>query len=395
LPDLQGGESVAVATPAPIEPERFDEQVAAVRARFSTADPLTVGLEEEVLLVDPIDWSPAPRSHQVVERAADARVKVELPACQVELATRPHRSVRAAVAELAALRFLVARSCDAAVIPVAAAVHPLAKGPCDLVRTDRSLKIASDYGEVAARQLVGSLQVHVAVGDPDSTLAVYNALRGYLPEVAAIAAAAPFHEGSDTGLASVRPLIAGQLPRQGVPPELPSWEAFAEELRWGAVAGGVRDPGCWWWELRPHVAYGTLEVRVPDVQPTLVAAEGVATLVHALVVHLAARHRAGEDLGMPKSWRIAENRWSALRYGLDGHLADLESGRLVPTRDRLAALMELVEPGAPDGLGAARALLDRAAVDDLRAVGIAGALPWMADVFAPADALIDPGGIAP
>src|SRR5213075_2861884 len=134
------------------------------------------------------------------------------------------------------------------------------------------------------------LQVHVAPGDAERTLAVYNALRGHLPELAALAANAPFHAGRDTGFASVRPLIGGLLPRQGVPPAIPSWEAFAETLRWGRVAGAVPEPRRWWWELRPHLAFGTLELRVPDAQTTVADAAAVAAFVHALVARLGERH---------------------------------------------------------------------------------------------------------
>jgi carboxylate-amine ligase len=357
--------------------------VEALRSWFTTTEHLTVGIEEEVLLVDPETWLPAPVAAEVVARAGDPRVKQELPACQVELATGAHPDSAAALAELASLRRQLVAACGSGCVPVAAAVHPLVLGPMEVASTDRSRALVADYGEVAARQLVSALQVHVAVGDPDRALAVYNALRGYLPEVAALAAAAPFHEGRSSGLASVRPLIAGQLPRQGVPPVLSGWEELVEELRWGAATGWVCDPSRWWWELRPNLRFGTLEVRVPDVQPTIDAAAGVVSLIHALVCHLAERHEAGRELGAPPTWRIAENRWAALRDGVHGELADLETGCPAPTRDRLARLIDQVEPHAPDGLDEARALLERTSADALLDVGIRGSLPWMAEVFAP------------
>jgi carboxylate-amine ligase len=354
-----------------------------LRERFRTDERLTLGIEEEVLLVDRSTWMPAPIAARVIEAAADPRVKAELPACQVELATSPHRTVAGAMAELAAARALLVRTCDDAIVPVAAAVHPLAGGPMEIAPSTRARSLVADYGTAASRQLVGSMQVHVAVGDPDATLAVYNALRGHLPELAALAAAAPFHEGHDTGMASVRPLIAGQLPRQGVPPSFSSWDAFFEELRWGAATGWVGDAGRWWWELRPHVGYGTLEVRVPDVQPSIAAATGVAALVHGLVSDLAERHAAGEDLGAPPRWRIEENRWSALRDGVHGQLADLVTGALEPTRDRLARLIEVATPYVPDGLDQAQRLLEQSSADSLRTAGLHGALPWLAETFAP------------
>ena len=143
---------------------------------------------------------------------------------------------------------------------------------------------------MARRQLVCALQVHVAVGGADRSLAVYNALRPWLPAIAALAANAPYHDGRDTGMASIRPKISELLPRQGIPPAISSWDAFADALRWGVASGAMPVPGRWWWELRPHPAYGTLEVRVPDAQATVADAAAVTALVVCLVAWLAERH---------------------------------------------------------------------------------------------------------
>jgi len=264
---------------------------------------------------------------------------------------------------------------------MAAAVHPTAPPVTALARTSRHLELAEEYGEVAERQLVGALQVHVAVGSADGTLAVYNALRGYLPELAALAASAPFHEGRDTGLASIRPLIAGQLPRQGVPPVIATWGDFAEDLQWGARSGTVSEPRRWWWELRPHVLHGTIEVRVPDAQASMAAVEGIVTIIHALVTHLSETHRAGRSLPAPATWRIAENRWSALRDGVHGTLWDLVTGEPRGTRRRLHDLLDVLEPHSVDGLDAARCLAERNGADQLRAAGIERAAPWLVEAF--------------
>lgn len=355
----------------------------ALRAVFDAPQPFTVGLEEEVMLLDLHSFAPAPVAPEVVQCGDEGGMKLELPAAQVELVTEPHPTVDAAIAELARARVELSRASAGRAAPAAAAVHPAAPGPAVLNEGDRYRSIASAYGSIAARQLVGSLQVHVAVGSADRTLVVYNALRSRLPELAALAAAAPFHEGRDSGLASVRPIICGQLPRQGVPPAIESWEAFAADLSWGVRSGTVVEPTRWWWELRPHVVHGTLEVRVPDVQPTIDLARAVAAVVHALVRHLAARHEDGEPLAPAPSWRIAENRWSALRHGLVGAMADLETGEVSPTRARLHRLLDEVEPHAPSGLDRARAVVEEGASERLRRAGLEGAARWLTEVFLP------------
>jgi len=352
-----------------------------LRDRFDAVPPGTVGLEEEVLLLDPATLLPVPCADAVVARAGGGRIKGEMPASQVELITAPHRSVADAIAELAAARTEVLAAADGLAV-CAAALHPEAPAETELRPGDRYDQTAARYRCVARRQLVGALQVHVAVVGADRTLAVYNHLRGLLPELAALAAAAPFHEGRDTGLASMRPLVGGQLPRQGVPPAIPSWEAFEADLRWGAASETFEDPGSWWWELRPHTTHGTLELRVPDVQPTLGAAEGVAAFATALVRRIAARHDAGEPLSVAPSWRIAENRWAALRDGVEGSLADLGTGERIPTRRRLLALVDDAEPYADGDLDATRALVERNAAMELRAAGLAGATRWLIERFA-------------
>jgi carboxylate-amine ligase len=271
-------------------------------------------------------------------------------------------------------------------------VHPFARGRGELNDRPRYEGIRHEYGEVARRQLVCGLHVHVAVEGAERALAVYNALRSYLPAIAALAANAPFYEGRDTGLASVRPKICDLLPRQGVPPAISSWDAFAAELRWGAAAGRLPEPRLWWWELRLHPAYGTVEVRVPDTQAAVEEAAAIGAVVHALVHALEERHDAGELPPPAPSWRIAENRWSACRHGLDAPLADLATGEPRPARERLAELLDELAPhaealGCTAELGGARLLLAATGSERQRADhaegGMRRVVERLAEAFAP------------
>jgi len=370
----------------------------ALRRRFDAAEPFTVGVEEEVMLLDPVSGELAPVADELLRRLdGDPRFKPELPAAQLEIRTSPVAAASDAVAQLAAARRDLAAACDGLARPAASGVHPFSAAEGALTSGPRYDAIHAEYGTIARRQLVASLQVHVAVGDADAALAVHNALRSRLPELAALAANAPFHEGRDGGLASVRPTLAGLLPRQGVPPALADWEQFAAELRWGAAAGTVPEPGMWWWELRPHPLFGTLELRVPDAQSTVAEAAGVIALAQALVATLAERHAAGEPLPVAPAWRIEENRWSALRHGLDGTLADLATGAPEPTRLRLLALLDEVAPaaarlGSAELLAHARAsalangaIRQRAAARERGIAGPDGVAGWLAERFLVAD----------
>jgi glutamate---cysteine ligase / carboxylate-amine ligase len=342
-----------------------------VRDAFEQATPFTVGLEEELMLLDPETLDLSPRAPAVLEAlGGDPRFKLEMPAAQLEIVTAPHATVGEAARELARSRADLAaagfRLAGAGAHPFAAGSGPLNPGP-------RYDAIGAEYASVARRQLVFGLHVHVAVRGAERALAVYNALRSYLPELAALAVNAPFYEGRDTGLASVRSRVSGLLPRQGVPPAFDSFSAYEAALRWC----GFDDPRQWWWELRLHPMLGTVEVRVPDTQRTVAETEAVGAVVHALVVRLAERFDAGERLPAAESWRIDQNRWSACRHGLDGEMRDLATGELLPTRERVAGLLAELGVGAPAGDGAAR---QREIAAER---GLHGLVAWLADGFAP------------
>jgi carboxylate-amine ligase len=345
-----------------------------LRARFEAPAPMTIGVEEELMLLDPSTLDLAPRAPEVLAAlGADGRFTSELPAAQLEIVLPPSATVAEAMSALGGARRTLVSTVGGDVRFAAAGVHPFA-APLGVLNTgERYERIAAQYGDVARAQLVFALQVHVAVRGADRALAVYNALRGELPLVAALAANAPLHAGRDTGLASVRPSISGLLPRQGVPPALSSWEHYA------AALGRLADPAQWWWEVRPHPRYGTLEVRVPDAQPTLADAGAVVAVVHALAAWLAARYDAGEQLDAPARWVIEEDRWLAARHGATG-----------PLRDRVHGLLDALEPvaeriGCAAELERARALAGDPRAERVRAAFRAGggraAVAELADGF--------------
>ena len=374
-------------TPTPLAPPA---DPGALRAAFDAAGraDLTVGLEEELMLLDPETFDLAPRAAEVVEgRAGDPRYKLELPAAQIELVTPPAPSVPAAAAVLAGARRDLAAALHGELLVAGSGTHPFAAAEGTLNEGPRYDRIQAEYGSIARRQLIFGMHVHVAVAGADRALAVHDALRGHLPELAALAANAPFHDGRDTGLASVRPKISRLLPRQGVPPALRDWDAVAEAMRWGAACGAVPEPRLWWWELRLHPTYGTVELRVPDTQATIGDAAAIAAVAHALVADLAARFDAGEPLPAAPTWRIEENSWAACRHGLDAPLADLVTGDRRPARERIAELLDSLGPAARERgcepeLAAARRLLERNGAERQRAVaaesGIRAVPAWLA-----------------
>ncbi|HWC27974.1 MAG TPA: YbdK family carboxylate-amine ligase, partial [Solirubrobacteraceae bacterium] len=319
----------------------------ALRAAFDEPRAPTVGLEEELMLLDPrtLDLSPCV-AQALVALDGDVRFKPELVAAQIESITPPRPSVADAAAALREARHDLAAALADRALVAGAGAHPFSAALGELHSGPRYEELARDYASIARRQLVFGLHVHVAVDGAEHAVAVHDALRSYLPELAALTANAPFYEGRDSGLASVRPAIAAMLPRQGVPPALGSWAAFERALGWGVSAGVLPETRRWWWELRLHPWFGTIEVRVADTQTTVGEAAAYAAVVHALVAWLHERVDAGERLAVAPTWRIAENSFSAARDGLDAQLADLATGEREPLRARLERLFDELAPVA-------------------------------------------------
>jgi carboxylate-amine ligase len=320
----------------------------------------------------------------------DPRFKLELPAAQLEIVIEPKACVPKAAQALFEARTDLAERSEGAARFAAAGVHPTSPGTGELNQSARYQHVIGEYGPVAARQLVCAFQVHVSVPGADRALAVYNAARQYLPWLAALAANAPFYEGRDTGLASVRPKIGELLPRQGIPPAFESWEAYAGALAWGAATGAFPDSSSWWYELRLHPKFGTLELRVPDGQATVGDAAAVAATAQALLAWLGERYGTGDLEPPAPTWRIEQNRWSACRHGVEGYMANVRDGEARPTRECLRELLDALEPvarrlGAGTEIARARELVDANGAVVQRHVAEQSGIPsvpgWLASQF--------------
>lgn len=350
----------------------------ALRAAFDQAQPGTVGIEDELMLVDPETLALAPVAEHVLARCGPGGpIKGELPRSQLEVVTPPAARVSELAEPLLRARALVAAACKGVALPISAGVHPFSTvGECS--GGERYRDTLAEYGPLANRQLVCALQVHVAVGDAGAALAVYNRARPYLPLLAALAANAPVYGGVDTGFASVRPLLCELLPRQGIPPAFSDWDELADAYRWGTAAGAFL-PRAWWWSLRPHPRYGTLEFRVPDGQSTVADALAVAGVIQSLVAWLQECHEGGEPPQRVPSWRIEQNAWSAARHGTAGTIAELRTGAPRSIAEALHELLDAIGPHA-------RKLHSAAQLDHARGLIGAGGAERQREIFSSADA---------
>lgn len=395
-----------VATPLPSDPgppwpDVPRLTVEACREAFDRVSPGTVGVEEELLLVSPETLDLAPLNDVLLsELPGDERFRPELRASQVEIVSPVLRSAAEVAPLLQAARRRLAEAASGRVRILAAGTHPFATDWGEISDEDRYRLIEDAYSWAARRSLTCGLHVHVAVGGADRSLAVFNALRSLLPEISALAANAPFHEGEDTGLSTVRPKLIGSLPRTGVPPALGSWEEFVGLVDWGRTGGLFPDASYLWWDLRPHPAYGTIELRAADSQTQVADAGAIAAFVHCLATSLGERYSAGERLPVHPLERIAESMWRAVRYGVGGTLVDLESGRRETARDRIVRLVDSLEPiaarrGCAAELARVRTLVAGNGADRQRYVaereGLHGLTEWLVrETEAPAATPVKP-----
>ena len=360
-----------------------------VRRVFDRNALFTVGAEEELLLIDTDTGRLAPVAPRALALLEDDRRFVsELRRSQIEFVTPVGCTAADAARELSYARGVASARLTGLARIVAVGVHPTVRAPGPITPSQRYAQIVADNPQIERRLLTCGLHVHVAVGGAERSLAVYNALRGWLPEIVALGANAPFHEGVDSGLATVRPGMNRLLPRSGVPPAFRSWAAYADFYAWTANGGVAPEASYHWWDLRLHPKYGTIEVRAADVQTRIRDTATMIALVQSLAFSLAARYDAGETLPVHSSERIAENMWLAARDGLHGSLI-AQTGERRRTSTHLCALADQLLPAATE-LGCSEELLGIERMvregggatrqrERVRSSGIDGLCDWLAD----------------
>jgi carboxylate-amine ligase len=213
-----------------------------------------------------------------------------------------------------------------------------------IIDTEHYRRVEEGLKWVALRNNAFSLHVHVGVRGADRAVLVCDRLRPVLPLLLAISANSPFLDGRDSGLHSARTQIfTKSFPRCGVPESYGSWEAFARYIEFLVRTGSIVEYTQVWWSIRPHLAFGTVEVRICDAQATASESEGLAALIVACVAQAARDVDDQVPFEDPPGRLIEENVWRALRYGLDGQLLDLDRGdpfAAVETAERLLSWCE-------------------------------------------------------
>ena len=320
-------------------------------AEWSTdAAPWTVGLEEEVMLLDPRDWSLASRIGEVLAALPAAirqRAQQETHDSVLELASRPHATVAGAVAELAELRAGLA----AALVPLglraaACGTHPFARWrEIEVSPGARYRAIYESMRELARREPTFALHVHVAVPDAEAAVRALDGLRVHVPLLLALAANSPFWQGRDTGLASTRVPIFGTFPRVGIPRRFGGYAEYVEAVDVLLRCGAFPEPTFLWWDVRLQPRLGTIEVRIMDAQTRVDDNAALGALVQCAVRLAATGGRVDEALAA-RPEVLDENRFIATRDGMRAQFLDPARCGWRPAPDVLEELLVACAPHA-------------------------------------------------
>lgn len=317
---------------------------------FGAAADFSLGVEDELLLVDPLTHALEHRAADVLARLAMSPLEgAVVPDCYaglIELATKVCSDVTHATASVAALR---QRLNGIGACAIGAGLHPAGRFG-DVVRApgERYRLLASEMRGLLGRTPTCALHVHVAMPDADTAVRACNALRAHLPVLQALAANSPFWFGRDSGLASARAQLFREFPRSEIPPAYASYDHYAESVSALVAAGDLPDYTFLWWDIRPHPVLGTLEVRAMDSQASLGAISGLTALVQSLARWAVEQHSPWEDRQV-----LMESSFRAARDGLDATL--WHEGALRPAAEVTRATLELVRPYAAE-LGSEGAL---------------------------------------
>ena len=335
-----------------------DEQIRLAREQFDAGEDFTLAVEEEFALLDPDTLDLVNRFDEVyaeTQRGPLAEFTAgELITAEIEVRTGRCDSFTEAAAKIAERRSQLVELTDGLGIALASTgTHPWASWrDVQIIDTPHYRRVAEGLQYVAWRNLTFVLHLHIGIRGADRAIAVCSALRNFLPELLALSASSPFHEGVATGLHSTRSQVFTRMfPRCGVPDAFADWSEYERYVRFLYDTQSIVEHTQIWWSVRPHFAFPTVEIRICDGQPTLAESQALAAFLYSLAARLARALDDGEPLPSHPHRAIEENLWRAIRYGLSGDLIDLASGNVVSARARLEQLAEWISPMA-DELGA-------------------------------------------
>ena len=319
---------------------------------MASEPPLTVGIEEEYLLVDvetrELIVEPPPAMLAECEAKIQDLVRPEFMMSQIEIGTRVCRTVQEAREDLAWLRRSVAEVAGRyGLAPIAASTHPFSEWQLQkFTDKDRYRALARDMQGVARRLLICGMHVHAGIDDDELRIDLMNQVSYFLPHLLALSTSSPFWRGENSGLKSYRLSVFDELPRTGLPSRFASASEYQRHIAVLIRAGLFKDASMIWWDVRPSARFPTLEMRISDVCTELDDAIAIAALYLCILRMLYRLRRQNQRWRTYDRMLIDENRWRAKRYGIDEGLIDFGKGELVAFGTLLEELIALTQVDA-------------------------------------------------
>jgi carboxylate-amine ligase len=314
--------------------------------------PLTVGIEEEYLLVDKatgdLDHDPPPEVLKECTELGGGQISPEFLRCQIEVGTRVCRTMQEARADLARLRKIIVEvSARYGIAPIAASTHPFGRVTSQKhTDKERYFALAHEMQAAARRMVICGMHVHVGIDDDELRIDLMNQMAYFLPHLLALSCSSPFWEGEQTGLKSFRLTVFNSLPRTGLPERFVSYGEFRRHIETMIRNELIQDVTKIWWDIRPSSRYPTLETRIMDCCTSVDDSVCLAAFVVCLLRMLYRLRSANQRWRDYPYLLIAENRWRAMRYSYDEKLLDLARGELVEFPVLLDELIEVLRPDA-------------------------------------------------
>ncbi len=326
-----------------------------MKSRELKGPSLTVGIEEEYQIIDPVTRELQSGIDKIMKSDLPllSDVKPELHQCQVEVGTRVCKTIQEAREELVKLRCAIIEAAAPHGLTIGAAgTHPISSWQLqNTTPLERYLGVKEELQELADRLLIFGTHVHIGIEDPEFRIDCLNAARYVLPHILCLSTSSPFWMGRKTGLRSYRSIIFKNFPRSGVPRVFSSNADYLDLVDTLVRTKSIPDASKLWWDVRPHYKYPTLEFRNCDVCTRVDEAICVAAILQAVVAKIWKLRRDNLSFRVYRSELIEENKWRAVRWGLNGKLIDFGKKEELPAPVLIRELIEWFLGDIMDELG--------------------------------------------
>jgi carboxylate-amine ligase len=311
-------------------------------------DQFTLGIEEEFQIVDPATRELKSHVSEILEEGKlllGEKIKPEMIQSMIEVGTGVCANIHEAREDLTKLRCIISNLAKKKGMEiVAASTHPFSKwSEQEIYDGDRYKLLVDELQMVARSLLIFGVHVHVGVPDLDRRIQIMNAARYFLPHVLALTGSSPFWLGFNTGLKSYRSEVFKKFPRTEIPDHFESYQQYQTYVDLLVKMNCIQNGSKIWWDVRPHHLFPTLEFRICDIPTRVDDTIAIAALFQAIVAKLNVLTEGNLGFRIYHRRLILENKWRAIRYGLDGMMLDLGKQKEVPARDLIRELLDFVD----------------------------------------------------